>query len=63
MVKELEHSTAQVSARLIRQLKRKDHRIAKLQRNCDIVTAIIQAASLKRREILSLLKMYRQAAK
>ncbi|XP_064604966.1 TBC1 domain family member 30-like [Liolophura sinensis] len=49
MVKELKHTTAQVSARLIRQLKRKDRRIAKLQRNCDIVTAIIQAASLKRR--------------
>lgn len=50
MIAELQQSTIQMSTKLVRQLKRKDHLAAKLRKNCDILTAIIQAASLKRRK-------------
>lgn len=46
----MQRSISQTSGRLVRQLRRRDRRLAKLQRNCDVVTAILQAASLKRRE-------------
>ncbi|XP_041350161.1 TBC1 domain family member 30-like [Gigantopelta aegis] len=49
MVSDLQRSIGQSSHRLVRQLKRRDRRIAKLHRNCDVVTAILQAVSLKRR--------------
>ena len=48
MISEMEHRTNQMSARLIRQLKHRDRRKAKIHRNYDIITAIIQASSLKR---------------
>ncbi len=38
----------QSSAKLIRQLKAKDKLAAKLNRNCDILTALLQARSEKR---------------
>jgi hypothetical protein len=38
----------QSSAKLIRQLKTKDKLAAKLNRNCDILTALLQARSEKR---------------
>lgn len=44
-----------MSARLVRQLKRRERRLAKLQHNFDIVTAILQASSQKRSEYLSFL--------
>ena len=50
MVLDLQRSVGQVSSRLVRQLTRRDRRLAKLSRNCDVVTAVLQAASLKRRE-------------
>ncbi|XP_052677813.1 TBC1 domain family member 30-like isoform X1 [Crassostrea angulata] len=48
-VDELQHRINFVSSRLVRQLKRRDRRVAKLQHNSDLVTAILQAASQKRR--------------
>ncbi|XP_014776904.1 uncharacterized protein LOC106873883 isoform X2 [Octopus bimaculoides] len=45
----LRYDINQMSARLVRQLKRRDHRIAKLSCNFDLVTAFLQASSLKRR--------------
>lgn len=50
MVTELQHRGNQMSSRLVRQLKRRERRQAKLQHNCDIVTAVLQASSLKRRK-------------
>ena len=50
MVFQLRHRTNQASAILIRQLKRRDRRRAKMRKNYDLLTAILQAASLKRRE-------------
>lgn len=47
-VEELQHRINFVSSRLVRQLKRRDRRIAKLQHNSDLVTAILQASSQKR---------------
>lgn len=47
-VDELQHRINFVSSRLVRQLKRRDRRVAKLQHNSDLVTAILQAASQKR---------------
>ncbi|CAG2242121.1 TBC1 domain family member 30 [Mytilus edulis] len=49
MVSELQYRNNCMSARLVRQLKRRERRLAKLQHNFDIVTAIIQASSQKRR--------------
>ncbi|KAK3102803.1 hypothetical protein FSP39_014026 [Pinctada imbricata] len=49
MVSEMQHRINSMSSRLVRQLKRRDRRFAKLQHNCDLVTAIVQAASQKRR--------------
>ncbi|XP_053378292.1 TBC1 domain family member 30-like isoform X2 [Mercenaria mercenaria] len=46
---EISRHVSQMSARLVRQLKRRERRMSKLQNNCDIVTAIIQASSPKRR--------------
>ena len=47
----------QVSAKLIKQLRQKDKLALKLNRNCDILTALLQAKSLKRsKQIFTLLK-------
>lgn len=46
---ELKHRVSKNSARLIRQLKNRDRHLLKATRNCDIITAILQASSLKRR--------------
>jgi hypothetical protein len=47
----------QVSAKLIKQLRQKDKLAFKLNRNCDILTALLQAKSLKRsKHIFTLLK-------
>ena len=52
MISELHHRINHSSARLVRQLKRKDRHLARLQKNCDVVTAVLQAASLKRRKFI-----------
>ncbi|XP_069830737.1 TBC1 domain family member 30 isoform X2 [Dendropsophus ebraccatus] len=46
---ELRHRIAVQSAKLLRQLKQKDRLQHKVQKNCDIVTACLQAVSQKRR--------------
>ncbi|XP_072829111.1 TBC1 domain family member 30 isoform X1 [Vicugna pacos] len=46
---ELKYRIGIQSARLLRQLKQKDRLLHKVQRNCDVVTACLQAVSQKRR--------------
>ncbi|KAM8979376.1 TBC1 domain family member 30 isoform X2 [Sarcophilus harrisii] len=48
-LRELTYSIALQSAKLLRQLKQKDRLLHKVQQNCDIVTACLQAVSQKRR--------------
>ncbi len=52
MRNELQRQITQTSQRLIRHLKSKDRRQAKVQKHCDVITAILQAASLKRRKLM-----------
>ncbi|XP_048661700.1 TBC1 domain family member 30 isoform X3 [Marmota marmota marmota] len=49
ILQELKYRIGIQSAKLLRQLKQKDRLLHKLQRNCDIVTACLQAVSQKRR--------------
>uniref|UniRef100_A0A8C5QP00 TBC1 domain family member 30 n=1 Tax=Leptobrachium leishanense TaxID=445787 RepID=A0A8C5QP00_9ANUR len=46
---EIDHQICVQSAKLLRQLRQKDRLQNKLQKNCDIVTACLQAVSQKRR--------------
>ena len=48
LVNEMSSKVNQISAKLIRQLRQKDKLASKLNRNCDILTALLQAKSLKR---------------
>ncbi|XP_032711269.1 uncharacterized protein LOC116866382 [Lontra canadensis] len=50
ILRELKYRIGIQSAKLLRQLKQKDRLLHKVQRNCDIVTACLQAVSQKRRE-------------
>ncbi|XP_070557709.1 LOW QUALITY PROTEIN: TBC1 domain family member 30-like [Ptychodera flava] len=49
MKRDLQREIAMFSARLVKQLKRRERRLAKLQKNQDVLTAILQAVSQKRR--------------
>ncbi|XP_054436019.1 TBC1 domain family member 30 isoform X2 [Pteronotus mesoamericanus] len=49
ILRELKYRIGIQSAKLLRQLKQKDRLVHKVQRNCDIVTACLQAVSQKRR--------------
>ncbi|XP_048012431.1 TBC1 domain family member 30 isoform X2 [Megalobrama amblycephala] len=49
IVQEVKYRIAVQSAKLVRQVKRKDRLRQKFQKNCDIVTACLQAVSQKRR--------------
>ncbi|XP_047598197.1 TBC1 domain family member 30 isoform X1 [Lutra lutra] len=49
ILQELKYRIGIQSAKLLRQLKQKDRLLHKVQRNCDIVTACLQAVSQKRR--------------
>ncbi|XP_052780758.1 TBC1 domain family member 30-like isoform X1 [Mya arenaria] len=49
LISDMTRQVNQISAKLVRQLKRRERRMSKLQNNCDIVTAFIQASSPKRR--------------
>ncbi|XP_028256503.1 TBC1 domain family member 30 isoform X2 [Parambassis ranga] len=49
IIQEVKYRTGLQSAKLIRQLKRRDRLCHKLQKNCDIITACLQAVSQKRR--------------
>lgn len=48
LLQELKYRIGIQSARLLRQLKQKDRLVHKVQKNCDIVTACLQAVSQKR---------------
>uniref|UniRef100_A0A3Q1CR63 TBC1 domain family member 30 n=1 Tax=Amphiprion ocellaris TaxID=80972 RepID=A0A3Q1CR63_AMPOC len=50
IIQEVKYRTGLQSAKLIRQLKRRDRLFHKLQKNYDIVTACLQAVSQKRRD-------------
>lgn len=43
----------QQNAVLLKNLRHRDKNLSKLQRHCDVITAILQAASLKRRKFIS----------
>ncbi|XP_050779412.1 TBC1 domain family member 30 isoform X2 [Gopherus flavomarginatus] len=49
IVRELNYRICVQSAKLLRHLKQKDRLLHKVQKNCDIVTACLQAVSQKRR--------------
>lgn len=49
ILRELKNRIGIQSAKLLRQLKQKDRLVHKVQRNCDVVTACLQAVSQKRR--------------
>ncbi|KAJ3612180.1 hypothetical protein NHX12_020457, partial [Muraenolepis orangiensis] len=49
IIQEVKYRTSLQSAKLLRQLKRRDRLHHKLQKNCDIITACLQAVSPKRR--------------
>eukprot|EP00072_Mus_musculus_P042127 XP_006514476.1 PREDICTED: TBC1 domain family member 30-like isoform X5 [Mus musculus] len=48
VLRELKYRIGIQSAKLLRQLKQKDRLLHKVQKNCDIVTACLQAVSQKR---------------
>ncbi|XP_037067794.1 TBC1 domain family member 30-like [Peromyscus leucopus] len=50
ILRELKYRIGIQSAKLLRQLKQKDRLLHKVQKNCDVVTACLQAVSQKRRE-------------
>ncbi|XP_077982252.1 TBC1 domain family member 30-like [Glandiceps talaboti] len=49
MRKDLHRESLMFSTRIVKQLKRRERRMAKMQKNQDILTAILQAVSQKRR--------------
>lgn len=50
IIQEVKYRTGLQSAKLIRQLRRRDRLCHKLQKNYDIITACLQAVSQKRRK-------------
>ena len=48
LANQLNAKISQMSAKLIRQLKQRDKLKSKLNKNCDLLTAFLQARSLKR---------------
>ena len=55
IIQEVKYRTGLQSAKLLRQLKRRDRLCHKLQKNYDIITACLQAVSQKRRKKNTLL--------
>lgn len=53
IIQEVKYRIAVQSAKLVRQVKRKDRLRQKFLKNCDIVTACLQAVSQKRRNYKS----------
>ncbi|CAF3971921.1 unnamed protein product, partial [Adineta steineri] len=47
---QIQQQISQANAVLVKNLRHRDKSLSKIQRNCDIITAILQAGSLKRRE-------------
>lgn len=52
IIQEVKYRTGLQSAKLIRQMKRRDRLCHKLQKNYDIITAFLQAVSQKRRKTI-----------
>lgn len=52
VIQEVKYRTGLQSAKLIRQLRRRDRLCHKLQKNYDIITAFLQAVSQKRRKTI-----------
>ena len=50
LVSSLKEHLSHVGSQLLRQLKKRDRLTAKQGRHCDVITAILQATSPKRRE-------------
>jgi hypothetical protein len=49
---QIQQQISQANAVLVKNLRHRDKNLSKLQRNCDVITAILQAASLKRRKFI-----------
>jgi hypothetical protein len=47
---QMQQQISQANALLVKNLRHRDKTLSKSQRNCDVITAILQAASLKRRK-------------
>ncbi|CAG04128.1 unnamed protein product [Tetraodon nigroviridis] len=58
IIQEVKYRSGLQSAKLIRQLRRRDRLYHKLQKNCDIITACLQAVSQKRRKNLQLFPFF-----
>lgn len=58
IIQEVKYRTGLQSAKLIRQLRRRDRLCHKLQKNYDIITACLQAVSQKRCKNTHLLLLY-----
>lgn len=58
IIQEVKYRTGVQSAKLIRQLRRRDQLYHKLQKNYDIITACLQAVSQKRRKHPHLLPFF-----
>ncbi len=54
----MQQQIGQENALLVKNLRHRDKNLSKLQRNCDIITAILQAASLKRRKFILKINLY-----
>lgn len=51
----LEYSVSRVGSQLIRQLKRRDLLLCRMDAQCGVVTAFLQAVSAKRRKYTNIL--------
>lgn len=58
IIQEVKYRSGLQSAKLIRQLRRRDRLYNKLQKNYDIITACLQAVSQKRRKNMQLLPIF-----
>ncbi len=52
MCTQIQQQIGQANAVLVKNLRHRDKILSKLQRHCDVITAILQAASLKRRKFI-----------
>ncbi|KAH3881407.1 hypothetical protein DPMN_005333 [Dreissena polymorpha] len=50
LANDMTRQVSHMNMKLVRQLKRRERNLSRLQTNCDIVTAFIQASSPKRRK-------------
>jgi hypothetical protein len=48
----MQQEISQANAVLVKNLRHRDKILSKLNRHCDVITAVLQAASLKRRKFI-----------